>query len=523
MTSDQHSGNSSFTELSQFSLDPKTVRLLPLAFCHKHHVVVLEKHDREYDCGATVGMAESNNQKLLETLESLLRCRVKPVQLNRYEVHQALNRGYNRKLQADSSHGHIIDLTSYDNKKASPNSTTVELLDHLLIDAIELNASDIHLESYLSDTDLRFRIDGILQHQFTRISLDKVGEVINRLKILSELDITEHQQPQDGRFRVTFIDDDLYSSIDFRLNILPGPTGEDAVIRVLDASNLMLDIDRLGLTPPMQEQLEHLIHNPEGLLLVTGPTGSGKTTTLYSLLDKLRDKGKKIVTAEDPIEYYVDKINQKQVSSQVNMAALSRAFLRHDPDIMLIGEIRDYETAEAAAKASATGHLVFSSVHTPDAIGAIQRLRGLKLEDDEISNALLGIIAQRLLRKVCPSCAEELPASKHQQQILGHLIDNRVNYQGRGCDACRGTGYRGRIGIFELLIIDESIQNLIFNGASSQAIRQQARKANFQLMLEDALNKVGQGLTSLEEIFRTIPYRQLITTVAELEQLKEMQ
>jgi len=516
MANDKTFDSSSFTELSHFSPEAKTVRLLPLAFCHKYHVVVLEKQESELSCTTIVGMAEPKNRKLLDTLEILLKCKIKAVQLNRYEVYHALNKGYNRQLQPDKSHGHIIDLVAYDNKTTTVNSTASELLDHLLIDAMELKASDIHLENYMADTDLRFRIDGILQHQFTRISLDKIGEVINRLKVLSELDITEHHQPQDGRFRVTFVDRELHSMIDFRLNILPGPTGEDAVIRVLDSSNLMLDINRLGLSQPMRETLELLAHNPEGLLLVTGPTGSGKTTTLYSILNLLRDSGKKIVTAEDPIEYYVDKINQKQVSNQVNMPTLARAFLRHDPDIMLIGEIRDYETAETAAKAAATGHLVFSTVHTPDATGAIQRLRGLKLEDDEISNALLGIVAQRLLRKVCPACKCEIPPSEHQMQVLGELLDGISNFQGSGCVECKGTGYRGRVGIFELLIIDESLQNLIFSNASSNAIREQARNNGFRLMLEDALEKANQGLTSIDEIFRVIPYRQIMTTVAEI-------
>jgi len=461
-------------------------------------------------------MADPKNQKLQDILETLLGCKILPVQLNKYEIYQALNEGYNRQLKENIANGHVIDLAAYDKIPASVTSSASELLDHLLIDAMALKASDIHLETYMSDTDLRYRIDGILQHQFTRISLDRVGEVINRLKVLSDLDITEHRAPQDGRFRCTFVDRDLHSVIDFRLNILPGPTGEDAVIRILDSTNMILDMDKLGLSSQMKEMIVLLANNPEGLMLVTGPTGSGKTTTLYSILNLLRDTGKKIVTAEDPIEYFVDKINQKQVNSHISMATLSRAFLRHDPDIMLIGEIRDYDTAETAAKAASTGHLVLSTVHTADAIGAIQRLRGLKLEDDEISNALLGIVAQRLLRKVCSSCSKEKEPSENQKHIMGELLNAVKSYQGVGCEECNGTGYRGRVGIFELLLIDESLQNMIFSGASSNELRDKARETGFQLMLENALEKVNQGLTSLDEVFRVIPYRQLITTVTEI-------
>jgi len=507
---------SSFTELSHFSPETETVRLLPLAFCHKHHVVVLDKQEDSFSCSITVGMAEPNSRNLLEMLAVFLKCKIIPVQLNQYEVYQALSKGYNSKLISNDSNGHVIDLVEYDKQPASVNSNSAELLDHLLIDAVAKKASDIHLECYMSDTDLRYRIDGILQHQFTRISLNKIGEVINRLKVLSDLDITEHRVPQDGRFRCTFVDRELHSTIDFRLNVLPGPTGEDAVIRILDAATVTLDINKLGLIPSLKDMLIMLANNPEGLILVTGPTGSGKTTTLYSILNLLRNTGKKIVTAEDPVEYFVDKINQKQVNSQVDMATLSRAFLRHDPDIMLIGEIRDYETAETATKAASTGHLVLSTIHTPDAIGAIQRLRGLKLENDEISNALLGILSQRLLRKSCRSCCEKKSPSEHQKQILGELLDGITNYQGIGCEECNNTGYRGRIGIFELLLIDETLQNMIFQGISSHEVRNKARKAGFRLMLEDGLEKVKQAETSLDEIFRVIPYRQIVTTIAEL-------
>jgi len=501
-----------FVELSHYVLKADVIRLLPLAFCHKHHVVALERKDDGRTHLITVGMLKPANEEILNMCSFMLKSPIKAVQLNRNEIHKALETGYFDN-QADEASGHIIDLVTCDAKPPGPGSSAPDLVDHLLMDAIVHKASDIHIESYLADTDVRYRVDGIMRHAFTHITADNIGEIINRLKIMSSLDISEQSSPQDGRFRCTFTDKDLRSVVDFRLNILPGPTGKDAVIRVLDASTTAFELDELGLNDDLIELMLSLVHNPEGMILVSGPTGCGKTTTLYATLSKIKDTGKKIITAEDPIEFYVDKINQKQVSKHVNMAELSRSFLRHDPDIILVGEIRDEETAEAASRAAATGHLVLSTLHTADAIGGIQRLRGLGLEDDEIAQALLGIMAQRLMRKVCTFCKAEAQISEYQQRVLGDLLEGLQSYTGKGCPECNQTGYRGRIGIYELFFVNDDIQRLVYEGANLSEIKDKAISLGFKNMLEDALDKVKLGITSVDEIFRVIPYRQLISTV----------
>jgi len=370
-----------FKELDDYSITKQTVQLLPLPLCLRHKVVVLEKEEKDFICTITLGMVEIDNNRLIETIASMLKCQINPIQLNQYEIHKALEIGYKNKLVKNKKPGHIINLADHEKNPVDSQSTVIQFVDDLLIEGTVCKASDIHLENYEDDVDLRYRIDGILHQRFTHISLENMKEVVNRFKILASLDISEHYSPQDGRFRCSFIDEDLISIVDFRLSIIPGPTGEDIVIRVLDQDSIAFNLSKLGMNEEQQKLLHRLVKNPEGLLLITGPTGSGKTTTIYSILNILKDKGKKILTAEDPIEYKVAKINQKQVSEKVDMACLSKSFLRHDPDIMLIGEIRDTQTAHIVAKATATGHLVFSTIHSSDAISTIQRLRGIGLEN----------------------------------------------------------------------------------------------------------------------------------------------
>ena len=505
-----------FRELGQFDLEPELIRLLPLAVCHEHHAVVLGRSGGAESDTLTIGMVDPDNQEAIRKIGEYLGRQLAPVRLNLYEVNKALDVGYGQKLIADRETGHVIDLAAHDGKTIGHSSEAPDLVDQILIDSMLKKASDIHLEHYFGDSDLRYRVDGILRHEFSHITPGNISKVVNRIKILSGMDITENRLPQDGRFRCTMVDGDLKSATDFRVSVLPGPTGQDVVIRALKTDIAKQQVDQLGMPPQILESFMALVQNPEGLILATGPTGSGKTTTLYAALNQVRDKGRKIITAEDPIEYYVDKVNQKQVSDQISMAILSRSFLRHDPDVMLIGEIRDLDTAETASKAAATGHLVLSTLHTPDAIGAVQRFRGLGLENDEIAHALLGVMAQRLLRKVCPLCAQEAEPDEKQARLLGALLEGVKNLEGKGCAECMGTGFKGRIGIFELLVVDDNIQNIIYENAPGAAIRALARQKGFSVMLEDAMDKVAKGITSVGEIFRVIPYRQLLITAKEL-------
>jgi type II secretory ATPase GspE/PulE/Tfp pilus assembly ATPase PilB-like protein len=291
--------------------------------------------------------------------------------------------------------------------------------------------------------------------------------------------------------------------------VVAGAHGEDVVIRVLGGQVGILPIHELGMTKKIREELVSLLSNPEGLILVTGPTGSGKTTTLYSAIAHLNDGRRKILTAEDPIEYEIPKINQKQVGPKASLADLTRAFLRHDPDVILVGEIRDSETADVALQAAATGHIVLSTLHTSDSLGSLQRLLGLGLELDRIAEAVLGVIAQRLIRKICPKCKVPAPPTDQQRQRLKSLLDGLNPMKGTGCDACLQSGYSGRIGIFELLVIDTKMRDAITAGCEVQELREKRAAAGYRTMVDDAMDRIRDGESTVEEVLRVLPYRYL--------------
>ena len=507
-----------FTELAQFELDPASVRLLPLAYCQRNSVVVLGQVDRTSAAPVTVGTLNPHDDVLLRSLSALWQRPVRAVALNAYEIRRALEVGY--PTPGEDRRRAARHQLALDGRPAGIDAEPAALVDDLLRQALRLGATDIHLECYRDDVDARLRIDGVLHQLQTPISPDSLQGVLNRLKILSGLDITERRIPQDGRFRVLVTEPDASRTgrddwdCDFRLSITPGPHGEDAVVRVLGGRVGVLPVESLGLSPATRAQLLSLLANPEGLILVTGPTGSGKTTTLYSALAHLTDGTRKVLTAEDPIEYEIPKVNQKQTSPQLALSALARAFLRQDPDVILIGEIRDTETADIAVRAAATGHVVLSTLHTSDALGAIHRLKGLGLEVDRLAEALLGVVAQRLLRRICPACAAPCPPSPLQQQRLGPLLDGLQPQRGVGCPACHGTGYRGRVGIFELVVVDLDLQDMLAEGAHIHDIRETLAARGFVSLVDDALDKVRQGITSLDEVVRVLPYRTLSSMVS---------
>ena len=389
---------------------------------------------------------------------------------------------------------HLKDLAS--------EAPVIRLVNLIISRAVELQASDIHFEPFEKDFHIRYRIDGVL-HDMESPPKNLQAAVISRIKIMSKLDIAERRLPQDGRIKLRV----MGKEIDFRVSTLPTLYGESVVMRILDRESITFDLDRLGFPQEKLKSFEDLIRRPYGIILVTGPTGSGKTTTLYSGLNKINDPSKKIITVEDPVEYQLYGVNQIHVKPSIGLtfANCLRSILRQDPDVIMIGEIRDAETAEIAIHAALTGHLVFSTLHTNDAPGAITRLLEMGMENYLVSSSLLGIMAQRLVRVICPECRElYTPAEETIQEMdlsPEELSDIKLA-RGRGCENCANTGYKGRRGIYELLMLDDEIRHLILSNVDSKTIKDKARQLGMQTLREAGWNKVKQQLTTGSEVIR---------------------
>ena len=497
-----------FAELSHFEVDPRSVRLLEYDWCVENEVVVLGRVDPRGNEPVTVGLLNPGRQSLVSAVESLLRRRAQPVRLNGWEIRKALDEGYGRAV---SDRGGALILRPARSFSFERDDDVPRLLDEILGRAVSLGASDVHIETYEEDVDVRFRIDGILRQVATPLSLENIQAAITRLKVLSSLDIAEKRRAQDGRIRALFQEEGAAKGrdVDFRLSVVPGPFGEDAVLRILDSA-APLPLEKLGMGGTALATFERLIANPEGMILVTGPTGSGKTTTLYAALHSINTPANKILTAEDPIEYHFPKTNQKQVSAQMGFADYARAFMRQNPDVILIGEVRDEATASAAIRAAQTGHLVLSTLHTNDAVSTISRLRTLGVDPGLIAGCLLGAASQRLLRRLCPQCRVETPAEEREaaRLRLGPGDGPFFRPQPRpDCVICGGAGYKGRIGVYELFVLDSELADLTADGAPVHRIRAAALEKGMETLLGDALAKARAGITSLEEILRTVPYK----------------
>lgn len=388
--------------------------------------------------------------------------------------------------------GHLKDLAS--------EAPIIKLVNMLITRAVETRVSDIHMEPFEDELKVRYRIDGVL-HDVESIPKKLQPAIVSRVKLMAKLNIAERRLPQDGRIRLKVNENE----IDFRVSTIPVLYGESVVMRILRKEGIVIDLDQLGFSQKTLSAFNQLISKTNGIILVTGPTGSGKTTTLYGALDKINSPDKKIITVEDPVEYQLKGVNQIQVKPQIglNFANTLRHIVRQDPDIIMIGEIRDLETAEIAIQSSLTGHLVFSTLHTNDAPSAITRLLDMGVENFLLSSTVRGVLAQRLVRIICPACKEPDTTIESREELKALGIEsNKPMFRGKGCEKCAYTGFYGRKGIFELLIVDDEIRKLILKNADSNEIREAGRRHGMKTLLEDGATKIKEGLTTLSEVLR---------------------
>jgi general secretion pathway protein E len=481
---------------------------LPYAFARAHGVLVLEMSAS----AVSVCLREGASPQALAEVRRVLGV---PVQVSALEPPQAFDRRLAEAYtQASQSAAYVagnleqdMDLSRLvqempkveDLLESENDAPVIRLINVLLTQALRQGASDIHIEPYESRSVVRFRLDGTL-HNVAEPHRGLHAAMLSRIKIMANLDIAEKRLPQDGRISLRLAG----RQVDVRVATLPTGFGERAVLRLLDKEGGRLELPSLGMEQGTLASIDRLIHEPHGIILVTGPTGSGKTTTLYAALSRIDSLGLNIMTVEDPIEYELEGISQTQVSARIGMtfARALRSILRHDPDVIMIGEIRDLETAQIAVQASLTGHLVLATLHTNDAVGATTRLVDMGVEPYLLSSSLLGVLAQRLVRKLCPACKREYRPGAEDLAELGGQYGGERLFASVGCAACNGTGYAGRTGIYELFQIDEEAKRLIHRGEAEDALRQHAARSGMRALRQDALRWVLAGVTSLEEAVR---------------------
>ncbi|MCX7990624.1 MAG: type II secretion system ATPase GspE [Proteobacteria bacterium] len=431
------------------------------------------------------------------------------VRRNEAEILALLNEAYSLVSSAQTVMGEIeqeglVGLTQYgelpkDLLELKDDAPIIKLLNALFLEAVKERASDIHIEPYEKDLEVRFRVDGILRKVLQPPKIIHES-LISRIKVIANLDIAEKRLPQDGRIRLIVGGKD----IDIRVSIIPTFFGERAVLRILDRMKGVMSLNELGLERDKLSDFEKLISRSNGIVLVTGPTGSGKTTTLYASLLKIYSEEKNIITIEDPVEYQIKGIAQIQVNPKINLtfAAGLRSILRQDPDIVMIGEIRDKETAEIAVQASLTGHLVLSTLHTNDSSSAVTRLIDMDIEPFLVASSLTGVLAQRLLRRLCSYCKKEVPLKDEFKRVMPELSNLDFVYKGEGCKECNGKGYLGRTGIYELLVIDEDIKEQIMLKSDARTIKSLAIKKGMTTLFSDGIQKIRDGITTIEEVLR---------------------
>ncbi len=462
-----------------------------------------------------IAMKNPNNLRALDDLRLLLGIQVDGVVADAEQIDALLKKHYSKKesvvdvvsglaesdkFKAMEGRGESIDLDAI--TEAASDNQIVKLLNLVLLQAIRDRASDIHLEPFEHEFKMRYRIDGVL-YEMVPPPKHLGPAITSRVKVMANLDIAERRLPQDGRIELNL----QGNPVDLRVAVLPTLHGESVVMRVLDRSNVKLALDKIGLRQEDYEKFKRLIDRPNGIVIVTGPTGSGKTTTLYAALQDLNDIGSKILTAEDPVEYDIDGLCQCQVNEDVGLtfARCLRSFLRQDPDIILVGEIRDLETAQIAVQASLTGHLVLTTLHTNDAPSSVVRLLDLGMESFLLTATVEGIVAQRLVRRICANCKEAYDPKEEELMELGLRKDDiggRVLYRGRGCDQCNKSGYRGRMALFEIMNMDDELREMIMRESSTSELRVHARKRGMRTLRECGLLAIYEGQTTIDEVVR---------------------
>jgi type IV pilus assembly protein PilB len=501
--------------LEDYDIEEDVIKLVAKDVCEKHRVIPVSRSGSSL----IVAMADPTNLHAIDDIKFLTGYNVEPVVASETAVHAAIERYYAagpsyEEVMADFDLGDDdIDFTSDEEdinavelEKASEDAPVVRLVNVILLNAIRKGASDIHIEPYERRMRVRYRVDGVLQEEMTP-PLKLKNALSSRLKIMSQLDIAERRLPQDGRIKLRL---GKNREMDFRVSILPTLWGEKAVLRLLDKSNLQLDMTKLGFEIEPLKDFSWAINQPWGMVLVTGPTGSGKTTTLYSALSELNKPGTNISTAEDPVEYNLHGINQVQMHDEIglNFAMALRAFLRQDPDIVMVGEIRDFETAEIAVKAALTGHLVLSTLHTNDAPATISRLLNMGVEPFLITASVNLVLAQRLARRVCADCKKEVTADPAVLLDLGFTEEQveraRQNklMMGAGCQTCNGSGYKGRVALYEVMRFTEELKEMVLQGASSAELKAAAIRGGMISLRMSGIGKILDGVTTTEEVLR---------------------
>ncbi|MDH3292070.1 MAG: type IV-A pilus assembly ATPase PilB [Gemmatimonadota bacterium] len=495
-------------DLSRFEVDPKIIKLIPAEIAVKHDVLPLKREGRTL----TVAMAEPTNVAVIEDLKFVTRFDIFPVIAGEFTLRTAIERYYEQtdaqlETLLKDMEDEDLEVIEEEQDEDAPtqvadDAPVVKLINGILTDAVRRGASDIHIEPFEKEIRVRYRVDGALL-EVMKPPVKLRAALTSRVKIMSNLNIAERRVPQDGRIKLKMGS----RVIDFRVSTLPVIHGEKIVLRILDKGNLTLDLQKFGFEPKAEKDLMRAILNPYGMVLVTGPTGSGKTTTLYSALSRINTMEVNIMTAEDPVEYNIHGINQVLVRTDIGMtfAAALRAFLRQDPNIIMVGEVRDLETGSIAIKAALTGHLVLSTLHTNDAPSTVTRMVDMGIEPFNVASAINLIVAQRLVRRICESCKQEHQYSPEELSVLG--ISEReatgiTFYKGAGCDACGDTGYKGRQGLYEVMAMSPEVRRMILRGGSTEELRNQAVKEGMLTLRVDGMQKIRKGVTTLEEVVK---------------------
>jgi type IV pilus assembly protein PilB len=504
--------------LAHFEIDSLVIKLIPADVARKYNILPVNK------TGATItiAMADPTNVFAMDDIKFMTGYNVEPVVASELGIKGAIDNYYGttsslelKKVMEDLQQSESADLEVLEEEEdldlaaladSAEEAPVVKLVNLILTDAIKRGASDIHIEPYEKEFRVRFRIDGTL-YEIMNPPLKLKDAITSRMKILAKLDISEKRLPQDGRIKLKMKLNERNKELDFRVSVLPTLFGEKIVMRLLDKDNLRLDMTKLGFEPESLVRFEEAIFKPWGMVLVTGPTGSGKTNTLYSALSKVNSPEVNIMTAEDPVEFNLPGINQVQMKESIglNFAATLRSFLRQDPNIILVGEIRDFETAEIAIKAALTGHLVLSTLHTNDAPSTINRLMNMGIEPFLVATSVQLIAAQRLARRVCANCKEPVEITPQALINIGYKKDEVGTFtvfKGRGCDKCNNTGYKGRVALIEVMAIDDTIRDLILSGGTAIDIKKRAAETGMISLRRSGLIKIKDGTTTIEEVVR---------------------